>query len=72
VHDGERREMRAELVEDAGEVASLYRTLIERIGVARAKATTIGLEVVVDRMPTVDELREAVDGRRAVVRLRPR
>jgi len=72
VHDGERRQMRAELIEDDDEVATMYRALIERIGVEAAKATTIGLEVFVDRVPTVEEIREAVGGRRAVIRLRPR
>jgi hypothetical protein len=72
VHDGERRQMRAELIEDADEVASIYHSLIERIGVDAAKATTIGLEVLVSRVPTVEEIREAVGGRRAVVRLRMR
>jgi hypothetical protein len=72
VHDGEPRRMRAELIEDADEVARIYSALIERIGLDEAKATTIGLDVLVDRMPTTEEIREAAGGRRAVVRLRPR
>jgi F420H(2)-dependent quinone reductase len=72
VHDGEARPMRAELIEDADEVARIYSALIERIGLDGVKATTIGLEVLVDRVPTTEEIWEAVGGRRAVVRLRPR
>jgi hypothetical protein len=72
VHDGERRRMRAELIVDADDVARIYSALIERIGFKEAKATTIGLEVLVDRLPTTEEIREAVGGRRAIVRLRPR
>lgn len=71
-HDGELRQMRAELIEDADEVARIYTALIERIGVGEAKATTLGVEVLVDRAPTTKEIREAVGRRRAVVRLRPR
>ncbi|HET9671417.1 MAG TPA: nitroreductase/quinone reductase family protein [Actinomycetota bacterium] len=72
VHDGRPRSMRAELIEDPDEVATIYAELIRRIGIGKAKATTIGLDVLVDRMPTREELREALAGRRAVVRLRPR
>jgi len=72
IHDGERRRMRAELIEDADEVARIYSALIERIGLKEAKATTVGLDVLVDRVPTTEEIREAVGGRRAFVRLRPR
>ena len=72
IHDGEPRRMRAELIEDADEVARIYSALIERMGLDEAKATTIGLEVLVDRVPTTEEIREAVGGRRAIVRLRPR
>lgn len=71
VHDGQRLPMRAELVEDPDEVARIYEALIERIGVANAKAMKIGLQVVGDRMPTREEIRSAIAGRRAVVRLRP-
>ena len=71
VHDGQRLPMRAELVEDPDEVARIYEALIERIGVANAKAMKIGLKVVGDRMPTREEIRSAIAGRRAVVRLRP-
>jgi hypothetical protein len=64
--------MRAELVEDPDEVAAIYEALIRQIGIANAKATKIGLEVIGDAMPTHEQLREAVAGRRTVVRLRPR
>jgi hypothetical protein len=72
VHDGESRRMRAELIEDADEVARIYAALIQQIGLDEVKATTIGLEVLVDRMPTTEEIRDAVGARRTVVRLRPR
>jgi hypothetical protein len=72
VHDGQARPMRAELIEDADEVARIYSALLERIGFTQAKATRIGLKVLVDRVPTTEEIRGAVGGRRAVVRLRPR
>jgi hypothetical protein len=71
-HDGQRHPMRAELIEDADEIARIYSALIEQIGLSHVKRTTIGLEVLVDRVPTIEELRDAVGGRRAVVRLTPR
>jgi len=70
IHEGERRSMHADLIEDADEVARVYSALIERIGVDKATATTIGLDVLADRMPTIDEIREAVGDRRSIVRLR--
>jgi hypothetical protein len=73
VHDGRRIPMRAELIEDADAVARIYERLLERLGVEHLKATKIGLVVMtVDRIPTHEELAEAVGGTRAVVRLRPR
>jgi hypothetical protein len=72
VHEGRRVPMRAELIEDPDEVASLYEALIQQIGIANAKATKIGLEVIGEEMPTHQEIRDAVAGRRTVVRLRPR
>jgi hypothetical protein len=72
VHDGVRAPMRAELIEDPDEVARVYEALIERIGVEKAKATKIGLEVIGDRMPAHEQIRGAIAGRRTVVRLRPR
>jgi hypothetical protein len=71
-HDGQRHAMRAELIEDADDVARIYSALIEQIGLGQVKRTTIGLEVVADRVPTVEELNDAVGGHRAVVRLTPR
>ena len=64
VHRGQRVPMRAELIEDADEVASLYEALIEQIGIAKAKATKIGLEVIGEELPTHEEIRNAVAGRR--------
>jgi hypothetical protein len=71
-HDGERRAMRAELIEDPNDVARIYSALIEQIGLDQVKRTTIGLQVLVDRVPTIEEIRKAVGGRRAIVRLTPR
>lgn len=68
-HDGQRHAMRAELIEDPNDVARIYSALIEQIGLDRVKRTTIGLQVLVDRVPTIEEIREAVGGRRAIVRL---
>lgn len=72
VHEGRRIPMRAELIEDPDEVARIYEALIARIGVANAKATKIGLEVIGDRVPAHEQIRGAIAGRRTVVRLRPR
>ena len=72
VHEARRIPMRAELIEDPERVSRIYEALIERIGVANAKATKIGLEVMGDRMPTHEQIRGAIAGRRTVVRLRPR
>ena len=63
--------MRAELIEDPDEVARVYEALIQRIGVEKAKATKIGLQVIGDQMPTHVQIRGAIAGRRTVVRLRP-
>ena len=72
VHEARRIPMRAELIEDPDEVARIYEALIEQIGVANAKATKIGLEVTGNRMPTHQQIRAAIAGRRTVVRLRAR
>ena len=72
IHDGRTIPMRAELVEDADEVASIYERLLRQLGVEGMKAQRIGLEVEVDRIPTSAEIATAVRGKRAVVRLRPR
>ena len=72
VHEGVRAPMRAELIEDPDDVAGIYEALIEAIGVEKAKATKIGIEVTGGQMPTHEQIRGAVAGRRTVVRLRPR
>jgi hypothetical protein len=72
VHEARRIPMRAELIEDPDEVASLYEALIRQIGRANAKATKIGLEMTGEGMPSHQQIRDAVAGRRTVVRLRPR
>jgi len=71
VHRGARIPMRAELVEDPHEVARIYGTLLRRVGAEKAKLT-VGLEVAGKRLPTDEEIEEAVGGRRAAVLLRPR
>ncbi|HEX6400586.1 MAG TPA: hypothetical protein VF108_08995 [Actinomycetota bacterium] len=71
VHDGVPRPMRAELIEDPHEVARIYGALLEKIALSKAKLS-IGLEVVGDKIPTEEQIEEAVGGRRAVVLLRPR
>jgi hypothetical protein len=55
---GRRRPARATLVEDPGEVARVYRDLIEEAGVARAQRR-LGIRINVDRVPTQEELEEA-------------
>src|SRR5262245_53830865 len=72
VHDGVRTPMRAELIEDADEVARTYEALLLKDGLEEAKPTKIGLKVEGDRMPTCAEIAAAVGGKRSVVRLRPR
>ena len=69
VHEGRRTRRRAGLIEDPDEVATIYGTLLERVGVA--KAVRVGLRVHADRMPTHDELVDAIGGRRAVVLIEP-
>jgi hypothetical protein len=72
VHDARRVPMRAELIEDPDGVATVYEALIRKIGLANAKATKIGIDVVGSEMPTHEEIRDAIAGRRAVVRLHHR
>src|SRR5918994_7999387 len=71
VHNGRRIPMRAELIEDPHEVALIYNELLRKIVLSKAKLA-IGLEVIGDRIPTDEEIEEAVGGRRAVVLLRRR
>ena len=69
--EGQRRPMRAELIEDPDEVADVYSALLERYGIE--KPTKIGLRISGDRIPSHEEIRSAVvAGRRTIVRLRPR
>jgi hypothetical protein len=71
VHHGQRRPMRSELIEEPHEVARIYGALLRKIELSKAKLA-IGLEVIGDRIPSDEEIEEAVGGRRAVVMLRPR
>jgi len=71
MHHGRRSPMRAELIEEPHQVARLYSALLRRIVLSKAKLA-IGLEVIGDRIPTDEEIEEAVGGRRAVVVLHPR
>ena len=48
----------ATLVEDPAEVATVYATLVERIGPARA-GRQLGIRINVDRAPTLAELEDA-------------
>ena len=72
VHDGQRTPMRAELIEDADEVARTYEALLLKDGLEEAKPMKIGLKVEGDRTPTCGEIAAAVGGKRCVIRLRPR
>jgi hypothetical protein len=71
VHRGARIPMRAELVEDPHEVAQIYGTLLRRVGLEKAKLS-VGLEVAGKRLPTDEEIEDAIGGRRAAVLLRRR
>jgi hypothetical protein len=71
VHDGVSRPMRAELIEDPHEVARIYEALLHEVVLSKAKLS-IGLEVVGNKIPTEQQIEEAIGGRRGVVRLRPR
>lgn len=70
-HNGRRMPMRAELIEDPHEVARVYSALLRKIELSKAKLA-VGLEVIGDKIPTDEEIEDAVGGRRAVVTLRPR
>jgi hypothetical protein len=71
VHHGERIAMRAEVVEDPHEVARIYGALLRRVGAAKAKLS-VGLELAGKRLPTDEEIEEAIGGRRVAVLLRRR
>ncbi len=55
---GARQPARAELVEDADAVATVYRTLIEEAGYDKA-GRRMGIRINVDRVPTHQELVDA-------------
>jgi F420H(2)-dependent quinone reductase len=71
VHHGERIPMRAEVVEDPREVARIYGALLRRVGPAKAKLS-VGLQLAGKRLPTDEEIEEAIGGRRVAVLLRRR
>lgn len=57
--EGRRRAARAELLEEPAEVAAIYREIIEQIGHEKA-GRRLGIRINVDRVPTLDELADAV------------
>lgn len=65
--NGRRRTGRGELVEDPEETARVMRLLLERQGVENAR--TLGLVVNGERMPTTDEVRDAIRGHKDLVRI---
>jgi hypothetical protein len=71
MHLGRQMSMRAELIEEPHEVARIYGAVLRQVELAKAKLA-VGLEVIGDRIPTEEEIEQAVGGRRAVVLLRPR
>lgn len=62
--DGRQRRAYGELVEDPQEVAEIFGDLLGALGLKRA--TRLGLQVNVDRAPTVEELRVALVDRKVV------
>lgn len=56
---GQRLPARAQLIDDADEVTTIYHDMITELGVAQAQRR-LGIRVTVDRPPTRDELRGAV------------
>jgi hypothetical protein len=59
--DGRDQAGSAEVVDDAGEVAALFKMLIDRLG--PNNAALLGLKLNLKRLPTTDELRPAVAAR---------
>jgi hypothetical protein len=57
---GKRRPAYAVLVDEPGEVTSVYQRLIEEWGLKQARRR-LGLRVNVDRVPTAAELRSAIE-----------
>ena len=64
------RTFHAELIEDPNEVARVYGALLQRVGLKNAKR--VGLVVEGDRIPTHEELVEAIGHHRTVIVLTPR
>lgn len=64
------RRMRATLVEDPERVVEVYEKLLPSVGVPHAKR--LGLVLAADRVPTHEELIEAIGGRRALITLADR
>jgi F420H(2)-dependent quinone reductase len=58
--EGERRHGHAELAEDPEEVARVYANLIGRYGYEQA-GRRLGIKINVDRMPTHEELVDAIE-----------
>ncbi|KOX23333.1 MULTISPECIES: nitroreductase/quinone reductase family protein [unclassified Streptomyces] len=56
---GARRPARAVLVAEPDEVTTVYRGLITELGPAKAQRR-LGIRINVDRVPSYDEIREAV------------
>ena len=64
------RQMRAELVEDPERVADVYEQLLPTVGAEHSKR--LGLVLAGDRLPTHEELIEAIRGRRYLITLAER
>jgi hypothetical protein len=65
----EERTLHAELVDEPVEVARVYEALLQRVGLKNSKR--VGLRVSGDRMPTEQELADAIGHERTVVVLTP-
>jgi hypothetical protein len=63
---GERRAGRAELIEDADEVARIHKLLLDRVGLE--KAGRLGIKLNEKREPTLEELKRGI-AHKGVVRL---
>lgn len=56
---GQRLPARAQLIDDADELTTIYHDMITELGVTQAQRR-LGIRITVDRPPTRDELREAI------------
>jgi hypothetical protein len=65
--DGRERGGYAELEEDPEQVAHVYKTLLDRVGIKKARQ--VGLKVNLDRLPTAEEVGPAV-AQRGIARIR--